>query len=86
MWFLITGFLAGAIAKGITPQNEDPGWISSIIIGIVGSFVGKFVFGFFRVNWMFGGIVGDLIVATVGALIFLYVYHKWLSDKIKLPI
>ncbi len=35
-WLLI-GLIAGAAAKMITPQKEKEGWISSLIIGIVGS-------------------------------------------------
>ena len=85
IWFIITGFLAGAIAKGITPQKEDPGWVSSIIIGIAGSILGRFLFSALHIRF-FGGVIGDLIVAVIGAVIFLYIYHRWLSDKIKLPI
>ena len=85
--FLIIGFLAGAIAKGITPQQEDPGWISSIIIGIAGSFLGGFVLRFVHLRGLLGyGFFGKLIVAVIGAVLFLYIYHRWLKDKIKLPI
>lgn len=86
IWLLI-GFVAGAIAKGITPQKEDPGWLSSIIIGIAGSFLGGFVANIFGLRRILGhGMFGDLILAVAGAVLFLYIYHKYLSDKIKLPI
>ena len=85
--FLIVGFLAGAIAKGITPQQEDPGWISSIIIGIAGSMLGGFLFRTFGMRWIVGySFLGKLVVAVIGAVVFLYIYHRWLKDKIKLPI
>ncbi|MDG2448962.1 MAG: GlsB/YeaQ/YmgE family stress response membrane protein [Saprospiraceae bacterium] len=85
--FLIIGFLAGAIAKGITPQNEDPGWISSFIIGIAGSFLGGFLLRTIHMRGLIGyGFFGKLIVATLGAVLFLYIYHRWLKNKIKLPI
>jgi uncharacterized membrane protein YeaQ/YmgE (transglycosylase-associated protein family) len=86
IWLAI-GFVAGAIAKGITPQKEDPGWLSSIIVGVAGSMLGGFLAGLFGLRTLLGhGIIGDLIVATVGAVLFLYIYHKYLSDKFKLPI
>ena len=86
IWLFI-GFVAGAIAKGITPQKEDPGWVSSIIIGIAGSFLGGFVANLFGLRHLIGhNILSDLIVATAGAVLFLYIYHKYLADKIKLPI
>ena len=85
--WLLTGFVAGAIAKGITPQQEDPGWISSIIIGIAGSILGGFLGNMFGVRRFIGHhLIGDLIVAVLGAILFLYIYHRWLKDKIKLPI
>ncbi|MEE9371780.1 MAG: GlsB/YeaQ/YmgE family stress response membrane protein [Saprospiraceae bacterium] len=85
--FLIIGFIAGAVAKGITPQQEDPGWISSCIIGISGSFLGGFVLRIVGMRWMIGyGYIGKLLVATLGAVLFLYIYHRWLKGKIKLPI
>jgi uncharacterized membrane protein YeaQ/YmgE (transglycosylase-associated protein family) len=87
--FLIIGFLAGAIAKGITPQQEDPGWISSFIIGIAGSFLGGFILRTLHLRGVMGlgyGFLGKLIVAILGAVLFLYIYHRWLKDKIKLPI
>ena len=86
IWLAI-GFVAGAVAKGITPQKEDPGWISSIIVGISGSILGGFLAGVIGIRLMIGhGIFGDLIVAIVGAVLFLYIYHKYLSKKFKLPI
>lgn len=86
IWLAI-GFAAGAIAKGITPQKEKTGWISSIIIGIIGSFLGGFISNVFGLNRILGNnIISDLMVAVAGAVLFLFIYHKYLSDKIKLPI
>ena len=36
LWLLI-GLGAGMLAKAITPEKESTGWISSMIIGIIGS-------------------------------------------------
>jgi uncharacterized membrane protein YeaQ/YmgE (transglycosylase-associated protein family) len=62
---LAAGFLAGKIMKG---SGFGPLW--DIIIGVVGSFIGGFLF------WLVGlsatGIIGQLIAATVGALALLY--------------
>jgi uncharacterized membrane protein YeaQ/YmgE (transglycosylase-associated protein family) len=40
IWTIIIGFLAGVIAKFITPgDNEPSGFVLTTILGIVGAFV-----------------------------------------------
>ena len=84
IYWLLIGLAAGALAKLITPQDEKGGWISSIIIGIIGSFVGKLVLGL--VGIQSGNLIGSIIIATIGAIIVLFIYHKYLADKLNLPI
>ena len=47
MWTLITwivvGLLGGAIAKAIVPGNQGGGWLATMILGIIGSFVGGLI-------------------------------------------
>ena len=85
IWGLI-GLAAGTIAKMVTPQNEKGGWISSIVIGIVGSMVGGFIARFVGLGGLGSSTLGDLIIATGGAILVLFVYHKYLADKWNLPI
>lgn len=86
VWLAI-GLVAGIIAKKVTPQDEKGGWVSSVIIGIVGSMVGGFIANLTGVARLFGdGIIGSLLIATGGAILVLYIYHKYLADKWKLPI
>ena len=87
MFWLLIGLAAGAIAKALTPQNEKGGWISSLIIGIIGAWVGNFAAGIIPIRLFVGrALLGDLIVATAGAFLVLWVYHKYLADKLNLPI
>ena len=86
IWIAI-GFAAGAIAKILTPQDEKGGWVSSIIIGIIGSMVGGFIANFFGLNYILGrGIIGSLVIATGGSFLVLWIYHKYLADKLNLPL
>ena len=43
--FLVVGLIAGAIAKAIMPgsANEPGGWFLTMILGVVGAFVGGFL-------------------------------------------
>jgi uncharacterized membrane protein YeaQ/YmgE (transglycosylase-associated protein family) len=71
-WILsiIVGALAGWIAEKIMKSNQ--GLLLNIILGIVGAVVGNFllmlIFGA-----TLGGIVGQLIVAVLGACLLIFV-------------
>ncbi len=86
IWLAI-GFAAGTIAKMLTPQQEKGGWISTIVIGILGAWVGSFITGFVGLdNLLDTTWLGQLICGTGGAFVLLWVYHKFLADKLNLPI
>ena len=61
----VAGWLAGLIVKGY-----GFGIIGNIVVGIVGSFIGGWLFG--QLGW-FGdnGILGSILGATIGAVILL---------------
>ncbi len=82
--WLLTGLAAGALAKQLTPQQEKPGWLSSLIIGIIGAFLGGFLFGIVGIQST--SLLGSFLFALIGAVIFLFIYHRYLSDKINLGI
>lgn len=74
---IVVGLIAGLIARAIMPGADPMGWIGTILLGIVGSFVGGFL-----ANVIFHkgtdnvfeptGIVGSII----GALIVLFIYRR----------
>jgi uncharacterized membrane protein YeaQ/YmgE (transglycosylase-associated protein family) len=73
LWTIIIGFVAGLIAKFITPgENEPSGFILTTILGIVGAFVASYLgqaLGFYGPNEGAG-----LIGAALGAIIVLAVW------------
>ncbi|WP_457300786.1 GlsB/YeaQ/YmgE family stress response membrane protein [Phyllobacterium sp. P5_D12] len=69
---LLIGFLAGYIAEKAT--NRDHGLLTNILVGIAGSFVGGTLAGLLDFN--FYGFFGNLIIATVGAILILWVFGK----------
>ena len=80
IYTLLLGLAAGALAKMITPQQEKGGWISSIIVGIIGSFVGRSLGGIIGLSG--SGLIGSLLLATGGAVLVLFFYHRYLADKL----
>ena len=73
LWTVLIGFIAGVLAKLITPgDNEPSGFILTTILGIVGAFVASFLGQ--ALGWYNAGEGGGLIGATVGAIIVLLVW------------
>ena len=63
---VVAGFLAGKIMKG-----AGYGLVGDLIVGVIGSFIGVWVFGLLGIEA--GGIVGLLVASVVGALLLLFV-------------
>jgi uncharacterized membrane protein YeaQ/YmgE (transglycosylase-associated protein family) len=73
IWTILIGFIAGVLAKLITPgSNEPSGFILTTILGIVGAFVATFLGQ--ALGWYEAGQGAGLIGATVGAIIVLLVW------------
>ena len=86
IFWLLIGLGAGTIAKFLTPQNEKGGWISSMVFGIAGAVVGYFIADIIGMERILGGTwLGALLMATGGAVLVLFVYHRYLKEKLKLP-
>ena len=73
--WIIVGLIAGALGKLIMPGDDPGGIIVTIILGIVGAFVGGFVFSLFGGSGVTGFNLGSILVATVGAIILLAIYR-----------
>jgi uncharacterized membrane protein YeaQ/YmgE (transglycosylase-associated protein family) len=73
IWTILIGFIAGVLAKLITPgDNEPSGFILTTILGVVGAFVATFLGQ--ALGWYEAGEGAGLIGATVGAIIVLLVW------------
>ncbi|HEV7239880.1 MAG TPA: GlsB/YeaQ/YmgE family stress response membrane protein [Thermoanaerobaculia bacterium] len=70
--WLIVGLVAGVLAS-IVMGGTGYGIIGDIIIGIVGAFVGGWIFSKLGVSTPFGGLPGTIFIAFVGALVLLFV-------------
>ena len=71
--FLLVGLIAGVLAKVIMPgsSNEPGGWILTMVLGVVGAFVGGFLG---RLTGLGGAASGSfslagILWATVGAIV-----------------
>ena len=76
IWTIIIGFVAGVIAKLVTPgSNEPSGFILTTVLGIIGAFVATYLgqaIGWYRADegaGFIGAIVGAVIVLVIWGLI-----------------
>lgn len=69
--WLIVGLIAGVLAS-LVMGGTGYGLIGDIIIGIVGAFVGGWLFTQLGVSSPFGGIAGVIFVAFIGAVVLLF--------------
>jgi uncharacterized membrane protein YeaQ/YmgE (transglycosylase-associated protein family) len=69
LWFLLIGLVAGWLA-GLLVKGRGFGWLVNMIVGVIGALIGGFVFGQLGVSTP--GMIGELLSATVGAVILLF--------------
>jgi uncharacterized membrane protein YeaQ/YmgE (transglycosylase-associated protein family) len=72
--WLILGLIAGFLGSKIINKSGE-GVVVDILLGIVGAVVGGYVFTFFGAAPVTGLNIYSLVVATVGAVIVLVIYH-----------
>ncbi len=68
LWIVI-GLIAGWLASAVVGGGF--GLIGDIVVGVVGAFVGGFVFRALHISTPFGGIAGTIFVAFIGAVVLL---------------
>ncbi len=75
LWIIIVGFVAGIIARFISPGANDPkGFLLTTVLGIAGAFLSTAVgqaLGWYRPDQGAG-----IIMATVGALVVLFIWNR----------
>ncbi len=73
--WIIIGLIAGVLGKIIMPGDDPGGFIVTILLGILGAFVGGFVVGLLGGSGVTGFNIWSILVATAGAVIVLAVYR-----------
>jgi uncharacterized membrane protein YeaQ/YmgE (transglycosylase-associated protein family) len=65
---LIAGLLASLVVKG-----AGMGLLGDIVVGIVGAFLGSWLFGALNIRVPFSGLGGTIFVAFIGAVVCLLI-------------
>lgn len=76
--WIVLGLIAGAIGKAIYPGHQGGGILATMLLGIVGSFVGGSLFSLIKTGSL--SLVGasfsipGVIVAVIGAIIAIFLW------------
>ncbi len=74
--WIVMGLLVGALAKWIMPGKDGGGLIVTMLLGIAGAFVGGWIGTLLGFSPDAGINLGSVALATVGALLILFIYKK----------
>jgi uncharacterized membrane protein YeaQ/YmgE (transglycosylase-associated protein family) len=75
----VLGLVAGAIAKMIYPGTQGGGWISTMVLGVVGAFLGGTLYTLittktFAITAISGAILPSLIFAVLGSMVAIFLW------------
>ncbi|BAZ23975.1 transglycosylase-associated protein [Kalymmatonema gypsitolerans NIES-4073] len=79
--WVVLGLLAGAIAKAIYPGYQGGGILATILLGIVGAFIGGTLVNILQTGSLAltsaSLTLPGLFVAVLGAIIAIFLYYKF---------
>ncbi len=70
--WIIVGGIAGLLAEWLI-GGIHTGCIGTVIVGVIGAFVGGWLFQVLHISIGLSGLVGDIVTAFVGAAVLLLV-------------
>jgi uncharacterized membrane protein YeaQ/YmgE (transglycosylase-associated protein family) len=78
--WIVLGLIAGFIGSKIVNSQGQGLWLD-IVLGIVGAIVGGFLFSVFGATGITGFNIWSLIVAIVGSVVVLWLYHTLVGRR-----
>ena len=78
--WIVLGLIAGAIARAIYPGHQGLGIIGTMVLGVIGAFVGGFLWNLITTGTLALGAsaslsIGSIVVAVLGAIVALFIYY-----------
>ena len=79
--YLIVGGIAGWLASIMMKRDGQQGIILNVIVGIIGGLLGGFLLP--MVGLSFGGTLGYLITALIGAIVLLAIVNLFRRGRVR---
>jgi uncharacterized membrane protein YeaQ/YmgE (transglycosylase-associated protein family) len=77
--WIVLGLIAGAIAKALYPGHQGGGILGTLILGVIGAFVGGSIYNLLTTGTLSltaaGLSIGGVVVAIIGAMVALFIYY-----------
>lgn len=74
--FLALGLVAGLLARAIVPGKDAMGILPTLVLGVVGSFVGGFIASLFTGAKVLDFNSSGILMSIVGAVVALLIYNR----------
>lgn len=79
--WIVLGLLAGAIAKAIYPGHQSGSILGTLLLGIIGAFIGGSLYTLLTTGTLAltsaGLSIGGVVLAVLGAVIALWLYYAF---------
>ncbi|HEY9700217.1 MAG TPA: GlsB/YeaQ/YmgE family stress response membrane protein [Trichocoleus sp.] len=76
--WLVLGLIAGAIAKAIYPGHQGGGILATLILGVIGAFIGGSLYTLLTTGTLAltsaGLSIGGIVVAVLGAIVAIWIW------------
>lgn len=79
--FLALGLVAGLLARAIVPGKDAMGILPTLLLGIVGSFVGGFLAAVFTGSKILDFNSAGILMSIVGAVLALLIYNRVAASR-----
>jgi uncharacterized membrane protein YeaQ/YmgE (transglycosylase-associated protein family) len=79
--WIVLGLIAGFVGSKIVNKTGE-GLVMDIVLGIIGAVAGGFLFNMFGASGVTGLNLYSLLVAVVGAVVVLLVYHAVVRRRV----
>jgi uncharacterized membrane protein YeaQ/YmgE (transglycosylase-associated protein family) len=79
--WIILGLVAGFVGSKIVNKTGE-GLVMDIVLGVVGAVAGGFLFNMFGASGVTGLNLYSLLVAVIGAVVVLLIYHAVVRRRV----
>ena len=78
--WIVLGGVAGWLASLIMDTDRSQGILANVVIGVIGALFGGFLFSTLGVGGLTGFSLYSLVIATVGAVVLIWLYQVISSE------